>query len=104
MPRRIQCPLENYPEAYIELPDTWLGLHAQRRDETIEKSKGMEATLTTFAVALAILENWSLPGLDGHPDKWEFTQLDLPLIAWVIEVAITDFNSCFIVPKALPLP
>jgi len=64
MAKRVECPLTEFPDAWIDLPDTWLGRHAQRRDEVIEKSpKDMGITLMSFAVSLALLENWNLPGL-----------------------------------------
>lgn len=101
MPRRFGCPLPRFPDAWIDLPDLWLGQHAQRRDDAVEQAqeKGFGTTLLNFAVAIALLDDWNLPGLGGNPEKWDFTQLDLGLINWVINTTIGDFNKCFEVPK-----
>ena len=103
MARRIDCP---YPdiEAHIELPDVWLGSHAERRDETLAKLRvDYGQTLQNFGVSLALLDNWQLPGLNGNPDKWDFNKLDLRLIAWVSGQVLGDFSRCWIVPKEQPL-
>jgi hypothetical protein len=99
--RRIDCPLPEYQGAFIELPERWLGAHAQRRDTAVETAEAHQLgmTLTNFAVSMAILEDWSLPGLAGNPARWDFKQIDLRLIAWVNEQTLTDFAACFIVPK-----
>jgi hypothetical protein len=106
MTRIIPCPLPEYPDASITLPDRWLGLHAERRDEAIEQldkvAKYKGGVLRNFAVSLALLDDWSLPGLSGKPDKWDFKQIDLDLIAWVNETVLSSFGLCFVVPKALP--
>ena len=103
--RVIACPLAEYPTASITLPDRWLGSHAERRDEAIEaldkNARYKGATLRSFAVSMALLEDWDLPGLAGNPDKWDFSQIDLSLIAWVNGAVLTDYGMCFIVPKAL---
>jgi len=101
MARRFDCPLPDYAGAWVELPDKWLGKHAARRDEAISASAKYDSpTLMRFAVSMALLEDWSMPGFDGNPEKWDFTLLDLPLIAWVSAVVMDDFNRCFVVPKA----
>ena len=102
MPRRIDCP---YPdiEAFIELPDIWLGIHADRRDETIDKIGDQYGrTLQTFGISLALLDDWLLPGLNGNPEKWDFKELDLKMIAWVSSYVMGDFLKCWAVPKESP--
>ena len=104
MSRRLECP---YPdiEAHIELPDIWLGVHAERRDETLGKLQAdYGLTLQNFGVALSLLDDWQLPGLNGNPDKWDFSLLDLRLIAWVSGQVLEDFSNCWKVPKEQPLP
>lgn len=87
-------------DAWIDVPDVFLGAHAQRRDQTIDAAERYNSsTITSFAVALALLDDWSIPGLNGNPDKWDFTQLDLRLIGWVIGEVLVPFNACFEVPK-----
>ena len=101
--RKIPCPLPQYKDAWIALPDVWLGIHAQRRDEAIQAlPDNTGRTLTEFAVALALLDDWNIPGLAGNPENWDFKSIDLQIIAWVNAVVPPDFLKCFIVPKALP--
>ena len=105
MARRVDCPLSEFPDAWIDLPDQWLGEHAQRRDEAMSNSpEGTGITLMSFAVALALLENWNLPGLSGNPEKWDVSQLRLPLIGWVNQIVLGEFNACFEIPKVSASP
>lgn len=100
MARRFFCPYPEYPDAWIDLPDLpWLGRHAQRRDEASEKSKELGPTIQGFAVSVALLENWNLPGLNGNPEKWDFSLIDLRLIYWVSTTTLSDFGACFDIPK-----
>lgn len=101
MPRRRDCPWPQYSGAYIDLPDEWLGLHARRRDEAVEKARaaGLSSTIRDFAVSMALLDDWHLPGLNGNPDRWDFDQVGLPLIAWVNSETLIDFSSCWAIPK-----
>lgn len=104
---KVSCPVAGFdqrdeggePQYWIELPGAWLGVHAERRDEVLADTSGMGQTLRSFAVALALLDNWSLPGLTGPPEKWDFTQLDLRVIAWVSQTVLEPFNDCFRIPK-----
>ena len=100
MSERIACPLPDQKEVWIELPDGWKGDHADRRDRTLEKLENRYGqTLSSFAVSLALLDNWNIPSLAGKPEKWDFLALDLTLIAWVNEVTLTPFLDCFRVSK-----
>lgn len=102
MSRRIDCPLKGFEKGFIELPDEWLGIHAQRRDEAVEVAieSGLKETLLQFSITLALLDNWGgIPGIDGNPDQWDFTVLPLPLIAWMNGEVLTDYLACFEVPK-----
>jgi hypothetical protein len=98
MPRRIEYP---HGQGYwIELPDEWLGRHANRRDEVLSKLPAETGqTESNFAVAMALLDDWVLPGLNGNPEKWDFSQLSLNMIAWVSQATIGDFNQCWVVKK-----
>ena len=105
MARRYQCPREGYQECYIDLPDEWLGEHSYRYGEAIEKAdKAWSDTLQTFAVSLALLDDWRLPGLEGNPESWDFAKLPLSVIGWVNGVTMGSYNQCFIFPKVSPLP
>lgn len=100
MSRRVPCPYPEYSDSWIDLPDLpWLGKHAQRRDEAAEKSNDFGKTIQTFSVALALLDDWSLPGMNGNPDAWDFTKIDLRIIAWVSSEVLNDFGACFEIPK-----
>lgn len=100
MPRRYEFDLDG-EAAWVEIPDRWLGLHAERREQAAEKAKdgGLVGLLAQFAQAMALLDDWSVPGLTGNPEKWDFHALDLRILPWVVEVALTDFYRCFQVPK-----
>ena len=103
--RRYDCPIEKYKGSFVVLPDVWLGRHAQRRDQAVEAAhKYNSGTLTQFAVAMALLEDWSLPGLPGNVELWDFTKLDLHLIVWVTETVLGDFAEAFTIPKAYSSP
>jgi hypothetical protein len=100
MSRRFQCPFPGLENHWIDLPDLpWLGKHAQRRDEAAEKSKELGQTLQSFAVSLALLDDWDLPGMSGNPEKWDYTGIDLRVINWVSSIVISDFALCFEIPK-----
>ena len=101
MGRRIDCPLPGLEDAFVVLPDEWLGLHAQRRDQAVREAAAYDSnTLTLFAISLAIADDWGgLPGLNGKPENWDFAQVKIPVIAWVNETVLVDFNKAFIVPK-----
>jgi hypothetical protein len=97
---RIHCPWPGLEAAWIEYPDIWLGEHAARRDKAIREAEEYDSeTITSFAAAIALLDNWSLPGMDGNPEKWDFLKLDLRLLAWVPMTVFPSFNKCWEVPK-----
>jgi hypothetical protein len=96
MGRKIDCPWGGF----IELPDTWLGQHARRRDEAAEKAGKLPDTFRRFAIAMALLENWGeLPGLGGNPEKWDFEAVSWPVLSWVADVVFTDLALALSVPK-----
>lgn len=87
----------------MEIPSEWLGYHVDRRDKALAEAResGIKSsTLQDFAVALALAEDWgNIPGLDGPPDQWDFQDVPLPLIAWMIATVVGPFADCFRVPK-----
>ena len=100
---RYDCPREGYEEFYIELPDEWLGEHTYRYDEATDKAKSeWSDALQSFSVALSLLDDWRLPGLEGNPDTWEFEKMPLSVIGWVNRTVIPSYMACFIVPKGSP--
>ena len=110
MGRMVGCPFPKWDQVEIELPDEWLGIHAQRRDEAAEagiKSGLHERSITLFqfALSLALLDDWrGIPGLDGPPEKWDFEEVPLEIIGWMNRVCIADFLTCFEVPKKVSSP
>jgi len=60
--------------------------------------------LSNFAVAMSLIDDWNLPGINGNPDKWDFDKVDLRVIAWVNSMVLASFLRCFIVPKNSPPP
>lgn len=87
-------------EIWVELPDEWLGKHADIRDDIVQKNreladKALGDTLLKFSICMGILDDWSLPGLSGNKAKWDFSQIDLRTIAWVNMVVFNDFLQCF---------
>jgi len=96
--RKIDCPLGGW----IGLPDEWQGKHAQRRDESVQDTmaKKLPATWASFAVAMALLDDWGdLPNLGGNPAAWDFLQIRWALMAWVSSTVMTDLNQDLRVPK-----
>ena len=83
------------------LPDEWLGNHARRRDESYGKliANKVTGTLLNFGVAIALLDDWNLPVVTGNHDKWDFDELPLNMMAWVIDAVIIPYNICFDVKK-----
>ena len=96
MTRKIE-----YPEGgFIELPDEWLGKHAERRDLAVEAAENLPKTFSDFAVAMALVEDWGeIPQLDGNPENWDFGKIDWRLMNWVINTVFNDLNASMIVSK-----
>lgn len=103
---RVTCPIEGYEDTWVELPDEWLVYHSHRYTEALQKAEEQDhrGQWRQLALALSLLENWNIPGLNGPPDKWDLSRLPLRLAAWVTTVTIPSFWACFEVPKASSLP
>ena len=87
-------------EYWIELPDVWRGSHAQRRDEVIaQQGERYGATLLDFAISMALLDDWNVPGMSGNPDRWDTADFPLTLIAWVNQTVLLSFLACWTFPK-----
>jgi hypothetical protein len=100
MSRKIDCPF--IEGAFISLPDEWLGKHAARRDEAISQSreKKLPDSLARFASAMALLDDWSLPGLTGNPENWDLLCVPLNIIGWVSLEVLGDFFGCLNSPAS----
>jgi len=107
--RKIPCPIPGFdatgedgePLYYVTIPDRWLVRHAIRRDRAIESADGELGSSDglTFAVSMALAEDWHLPGLGGNPDNWNLEEMDLEMVRWVNSVVWADFQACFYVKK-----
>ena len=107
--RTFHCPIPDYdgvnddgdPDYYITLPPRWLGSHAMAKDEAVDSGEkaGLKGVILTFAVSLALAEDYKLPGLDGKPDNWDFSLLDLELITWTNFIVWGSFNRDLTVKK-----
>jgi len=110
MTRLYPCPIPGYdglkdddsPVYFVELPDKWLGKHTIVKDAALDSAdtQGFNNTYTTFAVSLALTDNFVLPGLEGKPETWDFGELDLELITWVNHVVWGSFNADFTLKKS----
>jgi len=86
---------------YVTLPPRWLGRHAGIKEEAVEagEAEKLNDTLLTFAVSLALADDYKLPGLDGKPENWDFDELALDVVTWVNYVVWRSFNKDFTVKK-----
>lgn len=92
--------IEKPMHIYIDLPDRWFGVHQDRRDAALlQAEKYGGDTLKLFAMSLASLDNWSLPGLAGNPEQWDFLKLDLRLIFWVNNMVQAAYFEMRVIPK-----
>lgn len=106
MGRRVGCPFPEWDDCAIELPDEWLGIHAERRDEAEKQARdrGLGDTLVQFAIALSLLDDWqNIPGIDGPP-PWDFQELPLRVVAWITNTTMIEFYECFEIPKKSSSP
>lgn len=101
MSQRVQCPIKGKEDYWIDLPDEWLGRHASLNDAAVDASneKGLGTTERSFASALAMLDDFALPGLNGNPDKWDFEVLPLSIISWVNGQVIPPFLAVMRFPQ-----
>lgn len=104
----IQSPFADQPDMWLLLPAKWRGEHAQRYESARDKAQELGWVLSTFAGAMAILEDWNISGLNGNPENWDFTQVDLATIGWINFHAVTNakygYLSCFEVSKNFSAP
>jgi len=89
------------PEHFITMPDEWKGEHAQRHDDAAEKATAakLPRTWREFAVAMALLDDWNLPGVNGNPDRWDFAAISLPIMAWGKLPTLDADNANLIIPN-----
>ncbi len=105
--RKLVCPHPDYSHAFIVLPKEWLGEHAIRKDRALQLvQEHGSPEISNFAVCMSILDDWgNIPGLSEKAvDKWDLGIVPIPVISWVVETVLADFNLAYIVPKELPQP
>ncbi len=106
---RIDCPISGYDTRgddgetvyFVVIPDEWLGLHAVKRDEAfaeLDKLSDLPDAYRTFAVSLALADDWNLPGMTGKLN-YDFSEMSLKIIAWVGHAVWGSFARCFVIPK-----
>lgn len=105
------CPLADYGRSdeagewqsdyFVTRPAKWLGRHSIRRDEVVEKAGANLGTsdVLKFAISMALLDDWHLPGLHGNPENWDFSDMDLQVILWVNREIFDSFQACYVVKK-----
>ena len=110
-PVKVLCPLGEYgrfndagewqSDYFVTRPARWLGRHSIRRDEVVEKASGNlgSSDVLKFAMSMALLDDWHLPGLHGNPEKWDFSEMDLEVILWVNREIFDKFQACYAVKK-----
>lgn len=113
--RKIPCPLPGFdqtvngeeggpPVYWLALPDVWLGEHAVAREEAVRQLRedlgDRPPTLAAnWVQSLAVLEDWRLPYLQGHPKNWNVHEIPLAFSSWLINTVTRDYNQCFAIPK-----
>lgn len=111
--RKVYCPLPEYSAKdedgkqtsnyFVVLPEKWLVRHSLRRDEALEKAGGKlgDTDGIKFAISMAILDDWNLPGLGGNPENWNFEEFDLEIARWVNSIVYDSFAGCWYIKKKL---
>jgi hypothetical protein len=99
--RRFDCPIPEYEGGWIEIPDTWLGKHANKRDEIVNNApEDAQQTAVNWMVATGLMEQWGgIEAMNGNPDKWNFDEISLELIAWITQTVNGSYNQCWNVKK-----
>ena len=114
MSLRIPCPVAGFnatdeagePDYWIDMPawDEWDSTHIDRRDEAaklLDEDGKHGSTVRSFIVGLALLDDWSLPGLNGNPDKWDFyaKPARAGIVNWINRDVLIPFAANFDVKK-----
>jgi len=112
--RIIPCRFEGYdetnkdgkPKYFLTLPPEWLGKHTTIEEQAIEAGvkAGLSSKQLTFAVSIALLDDYCLPGMESK--KWDFDLLPSRLIAWVNTAVYANYKQDQVIEKKFyePLP
>lgn len=118
-PRIYVCPIPEYGEMvpldpddesagmkivsdyYVTLPPDWMGEHAMTRDTAVDSAieKGLTGEFLTFAVSLALADDFRLPGLEGKHERWDFNKIKLEVITWVNAIVYGSYDEDHTVKK-----
>ncbi len=92
------------PKYYITLPALWTGKHADIEAAAIKATKAeqLEGKHATFAVSIALLDDYCLPGMTAK--KWDFNELPLTIISWVNTAVYGDYMKAQVVEKKFLQP
>ena len=110
MSREVTCPLSidraGYNEAWIALPDEWLGRHMIAHDEARDAAKeavfSKHVVLVNFSICMALLDDWRIPDLPANVREWDITSVPIPFMIWAANVVFPDYLGAFNVPKDFP--
>jgi hypothetical protein len=100
--RRIDCPLADFPDAYVIVPKHWKGKHCIKRDEALLAAKAYKSVeIANLSISLHLAESFGgIPGAEGDdPVKWDYPEIPLLIISWLSEVVVNDFTASYKVPK-----
>jgi hypothetical protein len=107
MSRRFHFPGPQYPAAWVELPDEWLGEHLMKRDAAARAASHFnDGKITIAAISLCLADDWGgIPGLEGRdPTKWDFAKVPILIMVWLEREVFDDFAKAFTVPKVYSPP
>lgn len=105
---KFGCPYEGWngrdendePIYFLVLPEQYFGLHIMARDKAAESVRDFGSpTITNLARAMAVLEDWHIPGLPARPEEWDFSKLRAEVIGWIISTVEAHFKAQFVIPK-----
>jgi len=102
MGKRLACPIQNYADAFVVMPDEWLGRHLVRRTAAVTAAAAWgDGQLTNAAIALAVVDEFG--GVTGAPSAdpkdWDLTATPLPVLRWLDDVVYAAFREAFVIPK-----
>lgn len=86
---------------FVAIPAVWRGKHLEKKDAAIAAavSAGYTGDLLDFIVSLALLEDWSMPGLTGNRDQWDIREMTAEAIYFVISAVMPSLQAARRVKK-----
>lgn len=103
---RLDCPWPEHSDAWIEVPDEWLGSHSTTFHHAIETADklALVGLVRRFAISVPMLVNYHFPKLGGNFDAWDWDDPPTKLMAWVVAKTLGSYEACFIIPKVSSSP